>query len=67
MKEENKCELAGFEHAWRNKEEMWGFDMLHKNECANCGLTRTRHNTSEEWWSYSDGRPNEPIVNIIPV
>lgn len=64
---ENKCEEMGIEHAWRTNDSIWGFEMITGNECANCGLKRTKHYESKEWWSYSDGRPDEPIINIRPV
>lgn len=68
MKEDkNKCEELGIEHAWRAGSEMWGFEMLHKEVCANCGLKRTKCHEQKEWWSYSDGRPNEPIITMRPV
>ncbi len=63
----NKCEEAGLVHAWRNTESVIGFGLETGAECANCGLKRMKHYQSKEWWSYSDGRPDEPIVNIRPV
>jgi len=63
----NKCEEAGMAHAWRNSNEMWGFSVALKDTCANCQLTRSKHSKTEEWYSYSDGRPNEPILNIRPL
>jgi hypothetical protein len=67
MKEENKCEQLGIQHAWRGGNEMYGFNIVSTQECANCGLKRTFQSETKEWWSYSDGRPDEPIINIRPV
>lgn len=67
MKEEDKCEKAELQHAWRNGEQMLGFSTLATQECANCGLKRTKHSHMKEWWSYSDDRPSEEIVTIRPV
>ncbi len=63
----NKCEDAGLKHAWEKQDYMWGFEMQQKQTCGNCGLSRERHSRTEEWLSYSDGRPNEPIINIRAV
>ena len=67
MKEPNDCDFIGFQHAWRSGGETYGFDLNVIEVCLNCGLRRTRNSKIEEWWSYSDGRPDEPIVNIRPV
>lgn len=66
MKEENKCEKLGIAHAWRKTPEMWGMSILDKETCANCDLSRTHWYKSEEGYSYSDGRPDEPIINMRP-
>ncbi len=63
----NKCEEMNIQHAWRNANEMWGFSVQATQTCANCGLKRTKHSQTEEWWSYSDDSPNEKIINIRPV
>lgn len=63
----NKCDEAKLAHAWRDGNSMWGMTMQSNQTCANCGLTRTKHYDSREWWSYSDGRANEEIFNIRPL
>lgn len=63
----NKCEEAGLAHAWRGGSQMWGFEMQYMEFCANCELKRTKCSQMKEWWSYSDGRGSEDIINIRPV
>lgn len=64
---QNKCEQLGIVHAWRNEDRMNGFSLTKREVCANCDLSREQHFSSKEWYSYSDGRPDEPIINIRPV
>lgn len=66
MKEENKCESDGLVHAWHEINNMIGFYTIQSETCANCGLKRTKHSHTEEWWSYSDNRPNEIIITMRP-
>jgi len=61
----NKCEDLGIAHAWRSSQEVYGFSVLQKETCANCDLSRTHCYEVKEWYSYSDGRPNEEIHNDI--
>ncbi len=63
----SKCEELKIEHAWREQQEFYGFQLTYAATCANCGLKKTRHSRTTEWWSYSDGREDEPIINIMPV
>jgi hypothetical protein len=64
--EENKCEKAGLQHAWRSSDYVVGFSVQTEQTCANCGLKRQKNYESKEWWSYSDGRDSEPIMSIRP-
>ncbi len=64
---ENKCEKEDLVHAWYSKEEMYGFSFITTQVCGNCGLKRQKHSETKEWWSYSDERENEPIINIRPL
>lgn len=64
---ENKCEKLNIQHAWRSKERIYGFETIFGEECANCGLSRERHSSIEEWWKYSDGRVDEEIIEIHPL
>lgn len=64
---ENKCEKLGIQHAWRESSDMYGFSLVFSETCANCNLKKTRCTQTESWWSYSDGRPNESIIDIRPV
>lgn len=61
------CEKLKIKHAWVGGEEMYGFEIVHTQRCANCGLERKVHHEIKKWWSYSDGRPNEEIIEIKPV
>lgn len=64
---ENKCEKLGIAHAWRSSNEMYGFSIVQKEKCANCELVRQKNYSSREWYSYSDGRPDEEIITVRPV
>ena len=57
---ENKCEVAGIEHAWIYVEAMGRFNIEYYEMCKHyCGLKRTKSTTCQQGWSYSDGRPDE--------
>ena len=64
---ENKCEKLEIQHAWQKTPKLSGFVTLDKETCANCGLSRTHWYEGKEGYSYSDGRPDEPIINIKPL
>jgi len=51
----NKCEQAGFKHAWVDVH-------FNKEACRNCTVCRMYHTETKKWYSYSDGRPDEPII-----
>jgi hypothetical protein len=66
----NKCEELKLAHAWRGTDltgAMVGFSVSYSEVCANCDLKRTKCSKIEEWWSFSDGRADEDIINIRPV
>lgn len=60
----NKCEELKIQHAWREGSEMYGFQTISTQTCANCGLIRRLHSETKKWWSYSDGRQDQQISDI---
>jgi len=60
--EENKCEKAGFKHAWEDSTPPFVYLTNppqypdRQETCKNCGLTRYFRKEVKEWIEYSDGK-----------
>lgn len=62
MEKENKCEQAGFEHAWENTTSSIVYLTNppqypdQEETCRNCGLRKWYRESTKRWLEYSDGK-----------
>lgn len=74
MKEEptNKCKEQGFVHAWQDITENIVYATYppqyppRKEQCQNCGLTRTHCQTVEKWFEY-EFEPKQSINGTVTI
>jgi len=65
---ETKCSKAGFQHSWRDITDNIVYPTMppqyppKKEQCINCGLTRTHYQKTENWVEYKQGDLPESIV-----
>lgn len=67
---ENKCEKAGFQHAWENSTPNIVYPTnpprypAQEETCKNCGLIRYHREKIEKWVEYSDGQAHDDYFCI---